>query len=115
MNQFSERVRFERYRLMVISTWPESEVKRAALASARAALEREVGWAATPPLLVALAAVPVGPAQGGAGTKGVRSAGAGRKRGKQRAGRVGLDEEAQEPRWTSAGYSTCHPMRPQES
>ena len=49
MNQFSERVRFERYRLMVISTWPESEVKRAALASARAALEREVGLAQARP------------------------------------------------------------------
>ena len=49
MNQFSERVRFERYRLMVISTWPESEVKRAALASARAALERDVGLAQARP------------------------------------------------------------------
>jgi hypothetical protein len=45
MDQFSEGVRFQRYRLMVISTWPESEVKRAALASALAALERETVFA----------------------------------------------------------------------
>jgi hypothetical protein len=45
MNESSERVRFERYRLMVISTWPDSEAKRAAFASARAALEREVAFA----------------------------------------------------------------------
>jgi hypothetical protein len=45
MNQFSERVRFESYRLMVISTWPESEVKQAALASARAGLQREAAFA----------------------------------------------------------------------
>ncbi len=45
MNEFSERVRFERYRLMLISSWPESEGKWAALASARAALEREVAFA----------------------------------------------------------------------
>jgi hypothetical protein len=37
------RGQFERYRLMLISTWAESELKRAALASARAALERELG------------------------------------------------------------------------
>jgi len=37
----SERVRFERYRLMVISTWPDNDHKAAALASARAALERQ--------------------------------------------------------------------------
>jgi hypothetical protein len=49
MNQMSERVRFERYRLMVISTWPESAAKRAALASARAALDREVAFTVTPP------------------------------------------------------------------
>jgi hypothetical protein len=38
----SERVQFERYRIQVISTWPESGLKRAALASARAALEHEL-------------------------------------------------------------------------
>ena len=41
MNDYSERTRFERYRLMVISTWPDSALKAAALVSARAALERE--------------------------------------------------------------------------
>jgi hypothetical protein len=45
MDHFSERVRFEQYRVTVISTWPESETKRVALASARAALEREVAFA----------------------------------------------------------------------
>jgi hypothetical protein len=45
----SERVRFERYRLMVISIWPESAAKQAALASARAALNREVAFAVLPP------------------------------------------------------------------
>ena len=49
MKQFSEGVRFQRYRLMVISTWPDSEVKRAALASARAALEREMSFAQPQP------------------------------------------------------------------
>jgi hypothetical protein len=43
----NERIRFERYRLMLISTWPESDVKRAALASARAALERELAFEQT--------------------------------------------------------------------
>lgn len=42
MNTFCERVRFERYRLAVISSWPEGDAKRAALASARIALEREM-------------------------------------------------------------------------
>jgi hypothetical protein len=42
MNQSSETAWFERYRLMIISAWPESEVKRAALESARAALQREL-------------------------------------------------------------------------
>jgi len=37
----SERVRFERYRLLVISAWPDNDHKAAALASARAALERQ--------------------------------------------------------------------------
>ena len=41
MNTFSERAQFERYRVMLISMWPDSEAKRAALESARAALERE--------------------------------------------------------------------------
>ena len=41
MNAFTERGQFERYRLMLISMWPESEAKWAALASARAALNRE--------------------------------------------------------------------------
>jgi len=36
----SERVRFERYRLLVISAWPDNDHKAAALASARAALQR---------------------------------------------------------------------------
>src|SRR3954452_24674451 len=45
MNGVSEGIRFHRYRLVVISTWPESETKRAALASARAALDREVAFA----------------------------------------------------------------------
>lgn len=44
----NERIRFERYRLMVISSWPESAAKRAALASARAALEREIPFAPDP-------------------------------------------------------------------
>lgn len=33
---------------MVISSWPESAAKRAALASARAALEREIPFAPDP-------------------------------------------------------------------
>ena len=37
----SERVRFERYRLLVISAWPDNDHKAAALASARAALHRQ--------------------------------------------------------------------------
>ena len=45
MDHFSDRVSFQRYRLMLISGWPESEMKQAALASARAALEREVAFA----------------------------------------------------------------------
>ena len=45
MNESSEAACFERYRLIVISTWPDSELKRAALESARAALEREVAMA----------------------------------------------------------------------
>ena len=45
MNDCSERRAFEQYRLMVISTWPESETKRVALSSARAALEREAAFA----------------------------------------------------------------------
>ena len=45
MDEFSERVAFERYRLIVISTWPESESKRVALAAARAAFEREAAFA----------------------------------------------------------------------
>lgn len=44
----NERIRFERYRLMVISAWPDSAAKRAALASARAALEREIPFAPDP-------------------------------------------------------------------
>jgi hypothetical protein len=42
MNAFTDRVRFEHYWLTLISTWPESEAKRIALASARAALDREL-------------------------------------------------------------------------
>jgi len=40
----SEAIRFQQYRLSVISAWPESEVKQAALASARAALEHELAF-----------------------------------------------------------------------
>lgn len=40
----NERVCFERYRLAVISAWPEGEEKGAALASARAALQREIAF-----------------------------------------------------------------------
>jgi hypothetical protein len=40
MSQDHDPAAFERYRLMVISTWPDSELKRSALASARAALQR---------------------------------------------------------------------------
>ena len=45
MQQSSGTASFERYRLAVISTWPESEAKRSALASARAALQREIAFA----------------------------------------------------------------------
>jgi len=45
----NERLRFERYRMLVISSWPDSEVKRAALASAAAAFEREMQFAQSPP------------------------------------------------------------------
>jgi hypothetical protein len=45
MQQSSETASFERYRLEVISTWPESDAKRAALESARAALQRELAYA----------------------------------------------------------------------
>ena len=38
----TNRARFEQYRLTVISTWPESEIKRAATASAQAALKHEL-------------------------------------------------------------------------
>jgi hypothetical protein len=41
----TDRARFERYRLMVISTWPESALKRVALASAQTALDREMEFA----------------------------------------------------------------------
>ena len=41
MSDYSEPARFERYRLMVISTWPDNEHKAAALASVRAALQRQ--------------------------------------------------------------------------
>jgi hypothetical protein len=40
----NDRIRFQQYRLTVISTWPESETKRAALASALAALEHELAF-----------------------------------------------------------------------
>jgi hypothetical protein len=40
MSKDREPAAFEKYRLMVISTWPESDLKRSALASARAALQR---------------------------------------------------------------------------
>jgi hypothetical protein len=40
----NDRIRFEQYRLTVISTWPESEMKRAAMASVRAALQHELAF-----------------------------------------------------------------------
>ena len=43
MNAFSEQTRFERYRLMLITRWPESDLKQAALASARAAGKKLAG------------------------------------------------------------------------
>jgi hypothetical protein len=49
MNTFFERIRFERYRVLVISAWPEGGAKQAALASARAALERELAFVQTHP------------------------------------------------------------------
>ena len=43
MNQaFSERASFHRYRLAVITTWPEGEFKKAALAAAGAEAARRV-------------------------------------------------------------------------
>jgi hypothetical protein len=50
----NERIRFERYRLMVISSWPDSRVKRAALASVDAAIQREMPFAVFPEGLDAL-------------------------------------------------------------
>jgi len=44
MRQFSNAIMFQRYRLMVISTWPESAAKQAAAMSAHAALEREMAF-----------------------------------------------------------------------
>ena len=41
---YSEHAAFHHYRLDVIAAWPESESKRAALAAARAALERELAF-----------------------------------------------------------------------
>jgi hypothetical protein len=38
----SDQARFEQYRLAVISSWPDSETKQVALASARSALAREL-------------------------------------------------------------------------
>lgn len=57
MNDRAQQIRFAEYRLMVISSWPEGDWKAAALAAARAALEREMavapsqrrGWAAVHP------------------------------------------------------------------
>jgi len=42
MNQFLDTASFERYRIEVISTWPESDAKRALQESARTALRREL-------------------------------------------------------------------------
>jgi hypothetical protein len=42
MNEFSDTASFERYRFEVISSWPESDAKRALLESARTALQREL-------------------------------------------------------------------------
>ena len=39
---FSAHAAFHSYRLIVIAGWPESEYKQAALAAARAALQREL-------------------------------------------------------------------------
>lgn len=49
MNELSEQVRFEMYRVAVISMWPESAAKQAALASACAALKREMDFARSLP------------------------------------------------------------------
>ena len=38
----SERAKFQQYRMSVIASWPESETKRAAMASAQAALQHEL-------------------------------------------------------------------------
>ena len=46
--QNSNRARFERYRLMIISSWPESALKNAILVSAQAALRRETGIPPSP-------------------------------------------------------------------
>jgi hypothetical protein len=40
----NDQLRFQQYRLSVITTWPESEMKRAALASAQAALDHELAF-----------------------------------------------------------------------
>jgi hypothetical protein len=45
MNQaITGNAAFHRYRLEVIATWPENECKRAALAAAQAALQRELAF-----------------------------------------------------------------------
>jgi hypothetical protein len=41
---FSAHASFHRYRLNVITNWPESECKRAALAAAEAALQGELAF-----------------------------------------------------------------------
>jgi hypothetical protein len=43
-NNFSERASFHQYRISVIAAWPEGDVKRAAMAAARAALQRELAF-----------------------------------------------------------------------
>jgi hypothetical protein len=45
MDRSAEGVRFQRYRLAVISRWPESDAKRTALSAVQAALERELSFA----------------------------------------------------------------------
>jgi hypothetical protein len=44
MNPHSEKVKFQQYRKTVIAGWPESETKRAAMASAHAALQHELAF-----------------------------------------------------------------------
>jgi len=46
---FSAHASFHRYRLKVITAWPESECKRAALAAAETALQGELAFECAAP------------------------------------------------------------------